>query len=182
VNPDASLSYRAPGSDPVEQRGGVAPHDHADSAGRHTGPRHAGLAARTLRRNRFGRGRSSCRSRPVCGSLRRETAALTLPRHGMAEHPVDLCHVCSDVCPACVPSTVRGTASSLTAKFRSRRRACPSRKASLTHPRRRVSPQQCSYAHAWRPTRRHHGINFSTPSGRIREAHETADRQASRAG
>src|ERR1700733_4684398 len=57
------------------------------------------------------------------------------------------------------PGTVWGTASSQTAKFRSRRRA------GLLIPtsRRRVSPQWCSSAHAWRPTRRPSRHQFQTP-------------------
>jgi hypothetical protein len=144
VNCDASLFYRATGSDLGARHDDVAPTDYFGSAVRRTGPRGAGPAARNLQRNRFARGRSSYRSPPACDSPRRETAAPTPPRYETAEHPVDLCDVCRDVCPACVPSTVRGTASSLTAKFRSRRRACPSRKASLTQQRRRVSLQSMS--------------------------------------
>jgi len=86
-----------------------------------------GPAGRSLRRSRFSRGRSSYRSRPACGSPRRGIAAPTSPRHGMPDRLVDLRHDCWDIGPACVPGTVWGTASSLTAKFRSRRLACPSR-------------------------------------------------------
>jgi hypothetical protein len=122
VNPDASLFCRAPGSDLGARHGGVAPHDHADSADRRTGPRGAGCAERTPRHNKSGHGRSSCRSRPASDSLRKETTALTLPRH---ETPmVDERHDCQDIGPAYVPGTVWGTASSQTGKFRSRRRAC----------------------------------------------------------
>jgi hypothetical protein len=113
--------------------------DHFGSAVRHTGPRGAGPAARNLRRNRFDRGRSSYRSRPACGSPRRRTAAPTPPRHGTPTRLVDERHDCQDIGSAYVPGTVWGTASSLTAKFRPRRRACLSREPSLTHQRPRVS-------------------------------------------
>ena len=98
---------------------------HFGSAGRHTGPRGAEPAARNLQRNSFARGRSSYRSRPACGSPRRRTAAPTPPRHGTPIRLVDERHDCQDIGSAYVPGTVWGTASSLTAKFRSRRRACP---------------------------------------------------------
>jgi hypothetical protein len=127
VNPDASLFYRAPGSGLVERRGGVAPMDHFGSAVRPTGPPGAEPAARNRRRNRFGRGRSSYRSRPACGSPRRGTAAPTPPRHATPTRRVDERHDCQDIGSAYVPGTVWGTASSLTAKFRSRRRACLSK-------------------------------------------------------
>jgi hypothetical protein len=47
-----------------------------------------------------------------------------LPRHETPTRPVDERHDCQDIGPAYVPGTVWGTASSQTAKFRSRRRAC----------------------------------------------------------
>jgi hypothetical protein len=180
VNPDASLFYRAPGSGLVERRGGVAPMDHFGSAVRHTGPPGAEPAARNPRHNRFGRGRSSYRSRPACGSPRRGTAAPTPPRHATPTRRVDERHDCQDIGSAYVPGTVWGTASSLTAKFRSRRRAC----LLIPTSRRRVSSQRCSSAHEWPPTRYHHAINFRHPSGRIepRKADVTANRQASPAG
>lgn len=125
MNPDASLFCPAPGNGLGEPRGGVAPMGHFGSAGRHTGPRGAEPAARNLQRNSFARGRSSYRSRPACGSPRRRTAAPTPPRHGTPIRLVDERHDCQDIGSAYVPGTVWGTASSLTAKFRSRRRACP---------------------------------------------------------
>jgi hypothetical protein len=119
VNPDASLFCRAPGSGLVERRGGVALSDHSGSAVRHTEASSAGRAGRSLRHNKSGRDRSSCRSQPAAGSPRRGTAALTLPRHGTPTRLVDERHDCQDIGPAYVPSTVWSTASSLTAKFRS---------------------------------------------------------------
>jgi hypothetical protein len=139
VNPDASLFCRAPGSDLVERRGGVAPIDHFGSAVRHTGSRGAGPAARNLRRNRFGRGRSSRRSRPACGRPRRGTAAPTPPRHGMAEHQVDLRHDCRDVGPACVPSTDVGHGVEPNRQVQISAPCLPLKRGSLTRQRRRVS-------------------------------------------
>jgi hypothetical protein len=147
VNRDASLFCRAPGNDLVARHGGVALPDYSGSAVRRTEASSAGLAERSPRHNKFGHGRSSYRSRPACGSLRRGTAAPTPPRHGMAEHQVDLRHDCRDIGPACVPGTVWGTASSQTAKFRSRRCACLLIPASSQPTSRcRVSRQRCSPA------------------------------------
>jgi hypothetical protein len=47
-----------------------------------------------------------------------------LPRHEKPTRLVDERHDCQDIGPAYVPGTVWGAASSQTAKFRSRRRAC----------------------------------------------------------
>lgn len=127
VNRDASLFCSAPDSGLVARHGGTALWRCCGSAVRRPSASGAGPAGRSLRRSRFGRGRSSYRSRPACGSPRRGTAAPTPLRHGMPDRLVDLRHDCRDIGPACVPGTVWGTASSLTAKFRSRRRACPSR-------------------------------------------------------
>ena len=52
-----------------------------------TAARGAGPAGRSLRHNKFGRGRSSCRSPPASDSPRKGTAALTLPRHEHANTP-----------------------------------------------------------------------------------------------
>jgi hypothetical protein len=124
VNRDASLFCRAPGSDLVARHGGVAPSDHSGSAVRHTEASSVGLAERSPRHNKFGPGRSSCRSAPASDSPRKGTAALMLPRHETPTRLVDERHDCQDIGPAYVPGTVWGTASSQTAKFRSRRRAC----------------------------------------------------------
>jgi hypothetical protein len=142
VNRDASLFCCAPGSGPVARHAAAAPTGRSGSAVRRIEATAAGPDRRTLRHSKSGRGRSRCRSPPVCGSLRRGTAAPTPPRHAMAEHQVDLHHNCRDIGPACVPGTVWGTASSQTAKFRSRRRAYPSREASLT--RQRLPDQRAS--------------------------------------
>jgi hypothetical protein len=120
VNRDASHYCRAPGSDLAVRHGGGAPWDCAGSAVRRTAMSGAGPPGRSLRRNRFGRGRSSCRSPPGRDNPRIETAALTQRLHGPSRRrQVDERHDCRDTDPACVPSTVWGTASSLTAKFRS---------------------------------------------------------------
>ena len=124
MNRDASLFCRAPGSDLVARHGGVAPSDHSGNAVRHTEASSVGLAERSPRHNKFGPGRSNCRSAPASDSPRKGTAALMLPRHETPTRPVDERHDCQDIGPAYVPGTVWGTASSQTAKFRSRRRAC----------------------------------------------------------
>ena len=105
MNRDASLFCSGSGSDLVARRDGVALWGCCDNALPRPAVHHTGPAGRTLQRNRFGRGRSSYRSRPACGSGRRGTAALTPPRHEMAECLVDLRHDCRDIGPAYVPST-----------------------------------------------------------------------------
>jgi ROS/MUCR transcriptional regulator protein len=96
----------------------------SSNAVRHTEASGVGLAQRSPRHNIFGPGRSSCRSAPASDSPRKGTAALMLPRHEKPTRLVDERHDCQDIGPAYVPGTVWGTASSQTAKFRSRRRAC----------------------------------------------------------
>jgi hypothetical protein len=176
VNPDASLFYRAPGIDLVERGGGVAPMDHFGNAVRHTEANSAGLAGSSLRHNKSGRDRSSRRSQPAADSPRRGTAAPTLPRHGTPTRVVDERHDCQGIGPAYLPGTVRGTASSQTAKFRSRRRAC----LLIPTSRRRVSPQWCSSAHAWRPTRRPSRHQFQTPLRTYRTSRGRPHRRPSR--
>ena len=147
VNRDASLFCPAPDSGLVARRGGVAPPGRSGSAARRIDASSGGPDRRSLRHSKSGHGRNSCRSQPACGRLRRGTAAPTPPRHGMAEYQVDLRNVCRDIDPACVPGTVWGTASSQTAKFRSRRRAClliPARSQPAS--RCRVSRWRCSPA------------------------------------
>ena len=51
----------------------------------------------SLRHSRSSHGRSSYRSRPACGSLRRGTAAPTPPRHGTPIRLVDERHDCQDI-------------------------------------------------------------------------------------
>lgn len=135
MNRDASLFRRAPGSGLVARHVAADPPGRSGSAVRRIEVTAAGPDRRSLRHSKSGRGRSSYRLPPACDSLHRGTAAPTPPRHAMAEHQVDLLHNCRDIGPACVPGTVWGTASSQTAKFRSRRRAYPSREASLTRQR-----------------------------------------------
>ena len=105
VNHDASLFCSAPDSGLVARHGGGALRRYCGSAVRRTSASGDGPAGRNLRRNRFGRGRNSYRSRPACGSPRRGTAAPTPPRHERAERQVDLRHDCRDIGPACVPGT-----------------------------------------------------------------------------
>ena len=69
-------------------------------------------AARSRRRSRLGRGRNSCRSQPGRDNPRKETVE-PAARHGVRtrKRQVDERHDCQDNAPACVPSTVWGTAS-----------------------------------------------------------------------
>jgi hypothetical protein len=123
VNRDASLFCRAPGSGLVARHGDVARLDYPDSAVQRTEQRGAGRAERTPRHSKSGHGRSTCKSRPASGRLHKEKTVPTLLRH---ETPVvNERHDRQHIGPAYVPGTVWSTASSQTAKFRSRRRACP---------------------------------------------------------
>src|SRR5208282_777825 len=72
----------------------------------------AALAARSRPRSRLGRDHSNRRSKPGRDSPRKETASPTA-RHGVRtrKRQVDGRHDCQDNAPACVPSTVWGTAS-----------------------------------------------------------------------
>jgi hypothetical protein len=118
VNPDASLSCRAPGSDAPAQHGRAVPAGCIDSAGRPHAARGAGHDQRNRRRNRSDRDRSSCRSAPGCDIPCKQTAGPARHHHGRIDkHPVDERHVGRDTRLACVPGTMCGTASSLTAKF-----------------------------------------------------------------
>jgi hypothetical protein len=112
VNRDASLFCRAPGSDLVVQHGGAGPLGRPGSVVRRIGWLDAGPAGHSPRHSKPGRGHSSCRSVPGRGSRRTETAALMPRRHGRnRDRHVDDRHDCRDSVPACVPSTVSGTAS-----------------------------------------------------------------------
>jgi hypothetical protein len=186
VNRDASLFYRASGSDFVARHAAAALPDRSGNAGRRTEASRAGLAGRNPRHNKSGRDRSSCRSQPAAGSPRRGTAVPTLPRHGAPTRLVDERHDCQDIGPAYVPGTVWGTASSQTAKFRSRRRAClliPT--SSQPASRRRVSPR-CGSSTPPRPDKApssFHQFQTSAPSGiDPGRSASPSDRQASRAG
>jgi hypothetical protein len=88
---------------------------------------------------------------------------------GVGPHQADLRHDCWDIGPACVPGTVWDTASSQTAKFRSRRCACLLIPASSQPAGRcRVSRQRCSPAGSGVDQRdARHSSNFRS-SGRKR--------------
>ena len=139
VNRDASLFCRAPGSDLVARHGGVAPSDHAGSAGRRTEARGAGRVERSPRHNKSGHGRSSCRSAPAPGSPRKETAALMLRRHdrnAIARWTnATIARILSlHACPARCGARRRAEPPSS-----DRRRACPSKAANYTRHRGRQS-------------------------------------------
>ena len=120
MNPDASHFCGAPGSDASARHARAAPDGWSGSAVRRHVGSGGGHARRSRRRSRSGRGRNSRRSAPGRGSPRTQTAGLTRasPCAGSADAPVDERLDCRDTGSACVPSTVWGTASSKTAKFR----------------------------------------------------------------
>jgi hypothetical protein len=73
---------------------------------------------RSLRRNKSGRGRSSCRSAPASDSPRKGTAALIPHRYGRnRDRHMDDRRDCRDTAPACVPSTCGARRRCGTAKF-----------------------------------------------------------------
>jgi hypothetical protein len=139
VNHDASLFCSAPDSGLVVRHDGAVRWSCCGSAVRRTSASGDGPAGRSLRRSRFGRGRSSYRSRPACGSPRRGTAALTPHRHEMAERLVDLRHDCRDIGPACVPGTGVGHGAEPNRQVQISAPCLPSREVSLT---RRLPPRQ----------------------------------------
>src|SRR5271157_1799945 len=112
VNPDASLYCSAPGNDALARHGRAALGGWSGSAVRRRLACGAALAARSCRRSRLGRGRNSCRSLSGRDSPRKETVE-PAARHGVRtrKRQVDGRHDCQDNAPACVPSTVWGTAS-----------------------------------------------------------------------
>ncbi len=119
MNPDASRFCAAPGSAAPAPHAPAAPGGSSDSAVRRHVGSGGGHDARTRRRSRSGHGRNGRRSAPGCDSPRTQTAGLTGHRHGpIGKPPVDQRLDCRDTGSACVPSTVWGTASSKTAKFR----------------------------------------------------------------
>jgi hypothetical protein len=106
------MRYSAPDSDVSDWHARAAPDDWSGSVGRQHAACGAGLARRSLRHSRFGRDRNSCRSRSGRGNRHTETAGLTERRDAQtATRHVDERRVCRDIVPACVPSTVWGTAS-----------------------------------------------------------------------
>ena len=113
VNRDASHSCIAPGSGASARHARAVPGGWSGSAGRPRAGCGAGPARRSLRRSRSGRGRSSCRSAPGRGNPRTETAGPTPASavHRIGGAAVDERHDCRNIGPACVPSTVWGTAS-----------------------------------------------------------------------
>ena len=120
VNRDASLFCCAPGSDAPAQHGRAVQDGSFGSAVRQHASCGGGPLAHNRRGNRFAHDRSSCRSAPGGDSLRTHRAGRIPRRHCRSgSHHVDERHDCRDTRPACVPGTVWGTASSVTAKFTS---------------------------------------------------------------
>ena len=112
MNPDASLYCNAPGSDALARHEQADPDDWFGNAGPPRSVCADALAARSRPRNRFGRDHSNRRSKPGRDNPRKETASPTA-HHGVRtrKRQVDGRHDCQDNAPACVPSTVWGTAS-----------------------------------------------------------------------
>ncbi len=112
MNPDASLYRNAPGSDALDRHEQAAPTDWLGNAVPPGSACVAALAARSRPRNRFGRDHSNRRSKLARDNPRKETASPTA-RHDVRTRyrHVDERHDCQDNVPACVPSTVWGTAS-----------------------------------------------------------------------
>ena len=112
MNPDASLYCGEPGSDSPARHGQAAPDGWFGNDVLPGSACVVSLAERNRPRNRFGRDHSSRRSKLGCDSPRKETASPTA-RHDVRirYRPVDERHDCQDNVPACVPSTVWGTAS-----------------------------------------------------------------------
>ena len=107
-----------PGNDLVARHGGVALPDYSGSAVRRTAASGAGPVGRSLRHNKSGRGRSSCRSAPASDSPRKGTAALISRRYGRyRDRHRDDRRDCRDTAPACVPSTCGARRRCGTAKF-----------------------------------------------------------------
>ena len=120
VNPDASLFCYGSDSAAPEWRERTARDGWTGNVARQRFGYGAGLAARTLRRSKPDRGRNNCKSGLGRDTPRTETAwraELRLVR--TRRRPVDERHDSQDNDPACVPSTVWGTASMWTAKLTS---------------------------------------------------------------
>ena len=118
VNPDASRFCTAHGNGVPARHASAVPGGWLGNVRRRHAGRSGGRLRHSLRRSKSGHGRSSCRSAPGCGIVRRQTTALTRHRRDRIDKRyVDERHDCRDTHPACVPSTVWGTASSRTAKF-----------------------------------------------------------------
>ena len=159
VNRDASLFCRAPDSDLVARHGGVAAQAHVDSAVRRSGPRGAGRAEHSPRHNKSGHGRSSCRSVSGRGSRHTETAELMLRRHDRnRDRHMDDRHDCRDTVPACVLSTVWGTASMRNRQVRIGAVLAPRKQQTTTH----HTGQQSACC---RPAEQQHHLSIGSPIG-----------------
>ncbi len=135
-----------PGNDLVARHGGVAPPDYSGSAVRRTAASGAGPVGRSLRRNKSGRGRSSCRSAPASDSPRKGTAALIPRRYGRnRDRHMDDRRDCRDTAPACVPSTCGARRRCGTVKFDIGAVPAPRKQQTTTrHPGRQLSPTRNS--------------------------------------
>ncbi len=132
MNRDASLFCAAPDSGAVARRVAAARSVRFGSAFRPAAASLGGLAGRSRRRNKPGRGRNSCTPPPGCGSLRTRKTVPIRPCQGRRRiEQVDERHNCRDIDPACVPSTSVGHGAGSLPPSSDRRRACPSIRARL---------------------------------------------------
>jgi hypothetical protein len=157
VNRDASLFCLAPDNDLVARHGGVALPDYSGSAGRRTAANGAGPVGHSLRHNKSGRGRSSCRSAPASDSPRKGTAALISRRYGRnRDRHMDDRRDCRDTAPACVPSTCGARRRCGTAKFEIGAVPAPRKQQATTrHPGRQSARR--------RPAEQQHQLSIGSP-------------------
>ena len=136
-NPDASRSFAGRASDAPEPRGLADRDGSSGSADRPRAGRDIAPPVHIRRRNRSGRGRSSCRSAPERGNAHTRTAGLALPPAQARPHMDGVGNAWNNA-PACVLGTVWGTASIRTWRFRS----------APCLPIGRLSPRQFASEHA----------------------------------
>ena len=107
-NPDASRCFVGRDSDRPVPHGSLGRGGCSGSAGRPRAGRHAAPSVHNRVRSKSGRGRSGCRRQPAPGSARTETAE---PSPTLATAHMDAIGNDWNTAPACVLSTVWGTAS-----------------------------------------------------------------------
>lgn len=108
-NPDASRCFVGRDSDRPALHGSPGRGGCSDSAGRPRAGRHAAPSAHNLARSKSGRDHSDCRRQPALGTARTERAAPSPPPRATAY--MDATGNDWNTAPACVLSTVWGTAS-----------------------------------------------------------------------
>jgi hypothetical protein len=109
-NPDASRSFAGPASDAPVPHGPADRDGSSGSADRPRAGRDISPPVHSRRRNRSGRGRSSCRSAPERGNAHTRTAGPAFPPAQARPHMDGVGNAWNNA-PACVLGTVWGTAS-----------------------------------------------------------------------